>query len=237
VNINNIDSKSQVLHEMTKIGMLTIGQTPRGDILPPLKEILGPSHEILEAGALDGMTKEEIKRIEFRPDDYLLVSRLRDGTETMIHKRLILPLLQKRIHELEANGVRLIVIMCTGKFPHFESKGLVVTPQEILKGVLGATLKQGKLAVVYPAKEQIHKAAPEFGRDGVTVYADHLSPYEGEDDIEKLAWRLKKNNSDLIFLNCFGFSSKVKKVIAEITGKPIIHSNVIVARVLKELAD
>jgi protein AroM len=237
MSINDIDSKSQVLLKMTKIGMLTIGQSPRDDILPPLKEILGPGHEILEAGALDGMTMEEITGIEFRPDDYLLVSRLRDGTETMIHKRLILPLLQTRIHELEEKGAKLTVIMCTGKFPHFESKGLVVTPQEILKGILGATLKQGKLAVVYPAKEQIHKAEPEFGRDGVTVYADHLSPYEGDDDIEKLAQRLKENNPDLIFLNCFGFSSKVKKVIAETTGKPIIHSNVVVARVLKELAD
>ena len=217
--------------------MLTIGQTPRDDILPPLKEILGTGHEILEAGALDGMTREEIEGIEFRPDDYLLVSRLRDGTEIMIHKRLILPLVQRRINELEEKGVRLTIIMCTGKFPHFESKGLVVTPQEILKGILGATLKQGKLAVVYPAKEQIHKAVPEFERDGVTVYADHLSPYEGDDDLEKLAQRLKDQDPDLIFLNCFGFSTKVKKIVADRTGKPVIHSNVVVARVLKELAD
>ena len=222
---------------MTKIGMLTIGQSPREDILPPLKEILGPGHEILEAGALDGMTREEIKNIEFRPDDYLLVSRLRDGTETMIHKRLILPLLQKRIHKLEEKGATITVIMCTGKFPHFESKGLVVTPQEILKGVLGAALKKGKLAVVYPAKEQTHKAAPEFGSADVNVYADHLSPYEGDDDVEKLAQRLKGESPDLIFLNCFGFSSEVKETVAKTTGKPIVHSNVVIARILKELAD
>jgi hypothetical protein len=51
-----------------------------------------------------------------------------------------------------------------------------------------------------------------------------------------LAERLKEQDPALIFLNCFGYSPKVKTIIAERTGKPVIHSNVVVARVLKELA-
>jgi len=221
---------------MKKIGMLTIGQSPRDDILPPLKEILGEGFEIVEAGALDHLTMEEVEGLEFRPDDYLLVSRMRDGTEVRIHKRLVLPLLQKRIHELEEEGVRITVIMCTGRFPQFESKGLIVTPQEMLKGVLKATLKKGKLAVVYPAEEQKPSAEKEYGREGITVYADHLSPYEGEGGLEHLAERLSEADPDLILLNCFGFSSKVKEVVVDRTGKPAIQSNALVARVLKELA-
>jgi protein AroM len=217
--------------------MLTIGQSPRDDIIPALKEILGPDHEIIEAGALDDMTREEIEGIVFRPDDYLLVSRLRDGTEIKIHKRLILPHLQKRIHELEEKGATITVIMCTGKFPQFESRGIVVTPQEILRGVLESTLKTGKLAVVFPSKEQTLNAESDFGREGINIYADHLSPYEDKYDLNSLADRLKEQNPDLIFLNCFGYSSQVKKIIAEKTGKPVIHSNVVVARVLKELAN
>jgi protein AroM len=67
---------------MTKIEMLTIGQSPRDDIIHALKEILVPDHEIIEAGALDHMTQEEIEGIVLRPDDYLLVSRLRDESES-----------------------------------------------------------------------------------------------------------------------------------------------------------
>lgn len=220
---------------MKKIGMLTIGQSPRDDIIPTLKEILGEGYEIVEAGALDDLTLEDINRIEFRPDDYLLVSRMRDGTEIRITKRFVLPLLQKRIHELEEKGVRLTVIMCTGKFPQSDSKGLIVTPQEILKGVLNSALKKGKLGVIYPAKEQIKGAKPEFGRDGVEIYSDYLSPYEGESELENLADRLVEQDIDLIFLNCFGFTSEIKNVLAEKTGKPVIQSNALVARVLKEL--
>jgi len=221
---------------MKTIGMLTIGQSPRNDILPELKSILGEGYVVLEAGALDDLSLEDIEKIDIAPDDYVLVSRMRDGRAIKITKRFVLPLLQEKLKELEANGVRLTVIMCTGKFPVFESKGLVVTPSDILKGVLEGTLKKGRLGVVYPAEEQVSGAGSSFGREGVEVYADHISPYEAEDEVGELAERLGEQNLDLILLNCFGFDSNMKKVIAEKTGVPVIQSNSIVARVLKELA-
>jgi protein AroM len=221
---------------MTKIGMLTIGQTPRVDLLPTLIEILGDEHEIIEAGALDGLNLENVKGIEILPDDYILVSRMRDGTEVKITKRFVIPRVQEKITELEEKNVRLTVVMCTGAFPQFKSKGLVITPQEILKGVLNGSLKKGKLGVVYPTEEQMPGAQSNFGSDDVETYADVTSPYEGSEELEALAERLSAQNLDLILLNCFGFSSDLKRYIAERTGVPTIQSNAVVARVLKELA-
>jgi protein AroM len=220
---------------MKKIGLLTIGQSPRDDVLPGLLEILGEGYEITEAGALDDLTLEDINKVEFQHDDYILVSRMRDGTEVKFTKRFVLPLLQDKILMLEKQGVKLIVIMCTGKFPKFKSDGLVVTPQEILKGVVEGTLKEGRLGVVFPAAEQVSEADESLNMKGVEVYADHMSPYDQEIEVYPLARRLKNKNLDLIFLNCFGFNSHVKKVISEETGVPVIQSNALIARVLKEL--
>ncbi|MCW4050951.1 MAG: AroM family protein [Candidatus Bathyarchaeota archaeon] len=219
---------------MKKIGMLTIGQSPRDDLIPGLMEILGDGYEIVEAGALDDHIMEDIEKIELNPEHYILVSRMRDGTEIKITKKYILPLMQKRLDEIESQGVRVTVVMCTGKFPQFKSKGLVVTPSEILKGVIEGSLKEGKLGVVYPAAEQMPYAENDFGRTGVEVYADTVSPYEPE-DVEGLLERLKKENLDLIFLNCFGFPSMIKEKVITATGKPTIQSNTLIARVLKEL--
>ncbi len=218
------------------IGMLTIGQTPRVDLLPALNEILGDEYEIIEAGALDGLSLEDVRGIEVLSDDYILVSRMRDGTEVKITKRFVIPRVQEKITELEEKGVRLTVIMCTGAFPQYESKGLVVTPQEVLKGVLNGSLNKGKLGVVYPTEEQMPGAQSDFGSADVETYADVTSPYEGSEGLEALAKRLSAQNLDLILLNCFGFSSGLKKYIAERTGVPTIQSNAVVARVLKELA-
>ena len=38
-----------------KVGGITIGQSPRADMVPEILEILGPQVEVVEGGALDGL--------------------------------------------------------------------------------------------------------------------------------------------------------------------------------------
>ncbi len=215
--------------------MLTIGQSPRDDVLPILIKILGEGIEIIQAGALDGKTKEDLESIEFKEDAYVLVSRLRDGAEVKMTKDYVLPLLQQKIHSLENQGVNMTVIMCTGKFPKFNSKKLVITPQEILRGILEASLKSGRLGIIYPAFEQVNMAETEFKRPGVEIYSDWLSPYSRKGKLEDLSLRLIEQKLDLIFLNCFGYGSYVKEYIKNNTGVPTIQSNSVIARMVKEL--
>ena len=221
---------------MKKIGMLTIGQSPRADILPGLMEILGKDVEIVEAGALDGKTMEDVKKIPLRVEDYILVSRMRDGTEIKITKKYILPLLQEKLDYLENQGIRLTVVMCTGNFPQFKSKGLVVTPKEILKGVMEGSIKKGRLGVIYPTAEQMPMAEGEWGRPGVEIYADTVSPYEPK-DVEGLCKRLAAQELDLVLLNCFGFPTEIKKKVQKATGKPVVQANTLVAHVLAEFVN
>ena len=49
-----------------KIGAITIGQSPRIDVIPEMQEILGENVIILEAGALDGLTKKDIEKWQFK---------------------------------------------------------------------------------------------------------------------------------------------------------------------------
>jgi protein AroM len=221
---------------MKKIGMLTIGQTPRNDLIPGLIDILGQGYKVIEAGALDDQSMDDVNGIDLNPDHYILVSRMRDGTEVKITKKFVVPKMQRQLDRLENQGVRLTVVMCTGKFPQFRSRGLVVTPSEVLKGVIEGSLKEGKLAVVYPTEEQIPYAEKDFGREGVEIYADSVSPYE-DDDVKGLLDRLVKEEPDLVFLNCFGFPYSIKKQVQEATGKPTIHSSALIARVIKELSN
>ena len=62
-----------------KVGAVTIGQSPRVDVMGDMKAILGEEVEVLEAGALDGLSMEEIEEMEPGEDDYVLVSRLQSG--------------------------------------------------------------------------------------------------------------------------------------------------------------
>jgi len=48
---------------MSRLGAVTIGQSPRTDIIPDLRTVLGAEVEIVEAGALDGLSPEEIRTL------------------------------------------------------------------------------------------------------------------------------------------------------------------------------
>ena len=62
-----------------KIGAITIGQAPRTDVTADILHIFDDSLELVQAGGLDGLTKEQLQNFAPGKDDYVLVSRLTDG--------------------------------------------------------------------------------------------------------------------------------------------------------------
>jgi hypothetical protein len=140
---------------MKKIGIITIGQSPRPDILPDMMMILGEGYEVIEAGALDDYSLEEIQKLDLGKGEHLLVTRMRDGTEVMVSEEFVEPIIQQRITEVEKEGVDVILLLCTGRFPEFEAKSLIVKPSEIMKGAVNAALRKGRLGIVLPGKKQI----------------------------------------------------------------------------------
>ena len=53
---------------MTKIGAVTIGQSPRVDITADILPLLSSNIELIEAGAMDNYTLEEINE-KFAPEE------------------------------------------------------------------------------------------------------------------------------------------------------------------------
>lgn len=46
-----------------RVGMITVGQSPRDDIVPNMSQVLGANIEVFENGALDGLSMEEIRSL------------------------------------------------------------------------------------------------------------------------------------------------------------------------------
>jgi len=98
-----------------KIGILNIGQSPRVDVIPKLKEAIGFEVEIEEQGALDNLTWEEIKDLYPWPDDYVLITRMRDGKEVKIARHIV-ERMKKCVADLERIDVDFIILLCTGEY-------------------------------------------------------------------------------------------------------------------------
>jgi len=220
---------------MKKIGAITVGQTPRTDLIPEIQPILGPSVEIIQAGALDGLSKEEIAALTPAPGDNVLVSRLKDGTSATFGESHILPRLQACIQDLEDQGVSLILFLCTGEFPaDFKSKVPLIFPNRLLLGVL-PSLNSRFLTVLTPDEAQLTQIKRKWGPCAEAVYAIAVSPYAGPEAVLAAAKHIPPE-SDLILLDCIGYTVEMKEKIQSLTGKPVLLPRTLAAHIVCELA-
>ena len=221
-----------------KIGALTIGQSPRVDIIPELKEAIGFEVKIEERGALDNLTLEEVKNLYPKPDDYILVTRMRDGKEVKIAERHIIQRMKECIADLEKKEVDFIILLCTGEFPNITSKKLILRPDRLLENVIKGIVQEGTMAVVVPLPDQISLMKKKWERTNLKIVVDAVSPYTGsKEEIEKVAKKIEKTDADLVVLDCLGFSREVKTIFRKITKKPVLLPRTLLGRVAGELIE
>ncbi len=215
-----------------KIGMITIGQSPRDDVIAEIRDILGRV-EIVERGCLDGLTDEQIEGLKPEEREPFLVTVLRDGSSVRVSREKIVDLLQQRIKELEDEDVTLMLLLCTGDFSDLKSKKLMIEPGKLIRGLVQGMLNTEKLGVVIPCREQVGQTEKKWGRLKPVVTV--ASPYGDSERIQEAAKKLRGENVDLTVLDCIGYTRQMKQKVKEITGKPVILARTLLARVSREL--
>ena len=209
---------------MKKIGAITVGQTPRTDLIPEIAPILGDSIEIIQMGGLDGLTKEEIQTMTPAPGDHVLVSRLKDGSSVSFGESHILPRLEACMDQLKKDQVSLILFLCTGEFPDtFQADVPLIFPSKILTSIVSA-IHPHRLAVIAP-----------WAGCADSVYGLAASPYDGIEAVAAAA-RSIPSDADLIVLDCIGYTVEMKERVQALTGKSVLLPRTLAARVVKELA-
>src|SRR5215475_5990261 len=158
------------------VGMITIGQAPRVDVVPDMVEIIGPGIRIREVGALDGLSREAIAALAPAPGDDILVTRLADGQSVFVAKHHVVARVQACVDELEAAGVAMTAILCTGVFPPLRARRPLVEPQEILLGLLRGLTWEGRLGVLTPSVRHVPQTEARWREVGFDAAVVPLSP-------------------------------------------------------------
>lgn len=217
---------------MKKIGVLTIGQSPRNDVTPSFRRIIGEKVEIIERGALDSLTKSEIKEVAPKDGDITYISKLRNDTSVKINKTKLLPLLQAELIALEKE-VDLTIMLCTGDFPTIHATKPILYPDRILVKMIDAVLSEGTLGLVIPLEEQRNSLQEKWEELGLDIVVAVASPYSDSDFI-KAGKELLDLGADVIALDCMGYSEVHQKDVSIGSGLPVIVSRTLVARIAKE---
>ncbi len=220
---------------VVRVGAVTIGQSPRDDVVPEIREITGTSVEFVECGALDGLSPKQVKQLAPEAGDYVLVSRMRDGTAVTMAERHVMPLLRECFERLERSDVDLIVMLCTGVFPEFEAEELILRPDRLLEQTVEAIIEKGTLGVLTPLEEQVSQTRIKWEKPELKVAVEHALPYATTDQITAAAQRLARADVDLVVLDCIGYNNAMKKTVRAVTGKPAILPRTLLARTISEL--
>jgi protein AroM len=216
------------------VGLITIGQSPRVDMVPEMIGWLGPVRP-LERGALDGLTAEQIEQLSPTNGDYALVTRLRDGSSATIAEHHILPRLQAAITDLEGEGSEAVILLCTGEFPRFEHARPLLTSERLLVNGVKAIAQGARVGVICPLPEQIESTKKKWTELSNDLHVVASSPYGDLADLRWAASRVREFGAEYVVLDCMGYTQEMKEMVREEVGVPVLLARSVVARLASEV--
>ncbi len=215
-----------------RAAFISIGQTPRVDLVPELGTWIGPGLEIVEFGALDALSSAEIESLAPRMDEEHLVTRLRDGSEVVVGKNAIGDRVQQILDEIDSEAFDLSVLLCTGHLPSLRARGMYLESQTLVDhGVRALSGGADLLGVILPLAEQ----EEQFDRRpfaGKTLRFSHASPYRLH-RLEEAARELA--HADVIVMHCIGYTKAQRQRVARMSGRPVLLARRLVAAAIGQL--
>ena len=218
---------------MEKLGILVLGQTPRPDIEQLFSAYL-PGTELIVQGALDGLGTEAIDDLARQKGDYPLLVILADGTTREIAMSRLVPRLSAVARQFEAGGVSAAILFCAGDFPDLDCRLPVIYPGRIVPALVGGISRTRRVGIVTPNPGQAEPARRHWEAKNFSVTVGVASPKD-PDGLEKVAAQLQEPNLELIVLDCMGFPPQAARRLKELTRRPVICSQSLVARSAAEL--
>ena len=217
------------------LGIITVGQSPRPDLVEDIATLLGPDVDVLEAGLLDGLDERQIETLAPRDPEGAVVTRRADGSPVVVDVLRVAERLAERIAYLEQRGADLSVVCCTADVPPVPSRRTVIYPGRLLPQGVAALLGDGRLGVVVPLHRQRPAAQRRWSFFAGRLVVGVFHPYVDDGGWGELARAFRQEQVDMIVLDSFGYSPEMRAELASLTGLPVICARRFVARVVAEL--
>ncbi len=213
---------------LIKVGLLTIGQSPREDVVPEMNPFFLPEIKIIEKGLLDDLSPEEIRHLKPKTGEMPLITRLRNGSSVQLSEKKIGALLPEAVDLMETKmKVKAVGVLCTHDFHKPEFPKSVIFPFNSLRFLINRIMKVTCLGVVVPLESQIDAAEKKWKKDKVVVEAK--SPYAKGKSWKEIAQNFSQEKVDIVILDCIGYKIKDKQAMQRLLSVPVLLPRVVLA--------
>lgn len=215
------------------IGAVTIGQSPRDDVVPVVEGVLGGDVTIVQCGALDGMDAAAVRREAPKLAEGVLVTRMRDGTALRVRREFLIPRIKHCIHSIQ-DDCALLLLLCTDPFSGLESNRVLLLPGLIMTNLVVALGIQ-RIGILTPVEEQINQQLDKWGKVVRRVFVSAASPYEEPDRVPVAAEALARENVEMVVMDCIGYTPTMKAEVSRAVKRPVLLPSTILAHTAAEL--
>ena len=217
-----------------KIGLFTIGQSPREDVTTEMRPYLLPQIEIVEKGLLDGMPPEEIDLFKPEFGEVPLVTRTKDGSQVQLSEKKIGSLFYEAIDLMRTKrDVRAIGVLCTHDFHETQFSFPVIFPHIYLNFLITQAFQIHNLGVVVPLESQTKISENKWDAEKVTT--EVKSPYTEGKSWEEIAQSLTQQKVEAVILDCIGYTEQDKWQLQTILPSPILLPRTILAHAINQI--
>jgi protein AroM len=214
------------------VTFLTIGQTPRVDLVPELVAHLPVGVAVREVGALDGMSADDVAVLAPDADEARLVTRMADGSQAVLRKAWMHARLQRILGGMDAGAHEVVVLLCTGEFPGLRAPGIFLDAQHLVDhGVAALCAGMHRIGLLLPLAQQ----ADDFHWRPASYQAVHTtfaSPYAG-DRFDAAGAELA--DCDVVVMHCMGYTEDQRRRVAAASGRPVLLARRLVASAVAQL--
>ena len=217
------------------VGIVTIGQSPRADVVPDIAALLPPGIPVIERGALDGAGPASLARLAPASGEDVLVSRMRDGTEVAMAETRLLPLVQDAVDHVTGRGTAVVAVLCTGTLPRLRCPAPLLQPGPLVRSLVAAAAPGGRLGVLVPSADQTALVRAEWEPVAGPELVLAASPYGPPGPLSRAAAALAAFGPDLVVLDCLGFDGPMKRTVAAAVAAPVILPRTVLAGAIAAL--
>ena len=229
------------------LGLVTIGQAPRTDVLADLAPLL-VGRAYVEHGALDDLDEHNpaaFAVVAPEADEAPLVSRLRTGGSVQIGHRALVPRLEAAIERCAADGADAVLLMCTGHFEPVPARVPVYDAESLAQASVVEQVGDTHFGVLTPVAAQVDESRARWAaRMDRAVQVAACNPYTADPaDVASAALTLVATSAAQgtrlrwIVLDCFGYTSAQADAVAVVTGCDVLLTRLEAARRALTLID
>jgi len=217
-----------------RLGTITLGQTPRPDLLSMVVPQVPDGVACHHVGVLDGLTDAEITaRFAPRLREHRMLTRLADGRAMEIDARAAEAGVQRALTGLEDSGCTAVVVLSTAVFRGLRARrAWLIEPDRILPGLVAGLAGPRKVGIVSPIDMPLDAMRRKWAALQLPPAMAVASPFDdGGRAVELAVQALQRAGADVVLMDAMAFVDR-HRAGAAAAGLPVLMASDLVARVM-----